>query len=59
LIVFGTPKKGVDEMLALEGRSIDAYKYVHNMFPFQATKTIRLEEAILGSLSILNHILSK
>ena len=59
LIVFGTPKKGVDEMLALESRSIDAYKYVHNMFPFQATKTIRLEEAILGSLSILNHILSK
>lgn len=59
LIVFGTPKKGVDEMLALEGSSIDAYKYVLNMFPFQATKTIRLEEAILGSLSILNHILSK
>ncbi|MFZ0514287.1 MAG: RNA methyltransferase [Candidatus Nitrosopolaris sp.] len=59
LIVFGTPKKGVDEMLAVEGRSIDAYEYVLNMFPFQATKTIRLEEAILGSLSILNHILSK
>jgi methyltransferase len=59
LIVFGTPKKGVDEMLAVEGLSIDAYEYVLNMFPFQATKTIRLEEAILGSLSILNHILSK
>ena len=58
LIVFGTPKKGVDEMLAVEGRSMDAYEYVLNMFPFQGTKTIRLEEAILGSLSILNHILS-
>jgi len=59
LIVFGTPKKGVDEMLALEGSSINAYKNVLNMFPFQATKTVRLEEAILGSLSILNHVLSK
>jgi methyltransferase len=59
LIVFGTPKKGVDEILELEGSSINAYKYVLNMFPFQATKTIRLEEAVLGSLSILNHVLSK
>jgi predicted SPOUT superfamily RNA methylase MTH1 len=59
LIVFGTPKRDVDEMLALEGSSINIYKYVLNMFPFQATKTVRLEEAILGSLSILNHVLSK
>jgi predicted SPOUT superfamily RNA methylase MTH1 len=58
LIVFGTPKKDVDEMLALEGSSINAYKYVLNMFPSQATKTVRLEEAILGSLCILNHVLS-
>ena len=59
LMVFGTPKKGVDEMLAVEGGNIDAYEFVLNMFPFQATKTIRLEEAILGSLAIFNHILSK
>jgi hypothetical protein len=59
LIVFGTPKKGVDEMLAAEGRSIDGYEFVLNMFPFQGTKTIRLEEAILGSLAIFNHFLSK
>jgi predicted SPOUT superfamily RNA methylase MTH1 len=59
LIVFGTPKKDVDEMLALEGSSINVYKYVLNMFPFQATKTVRLEEAVLGSLSILNHVLSR
>jgi predicted SPOUT superfamily RNA methylase MTH1 len=59
LIVFGTPKKGVDEMLAVEGGSVDTYEFVLNMFPFQATKTIRLEEAIFGSLAIFNHILSK
>ena len=59
LIVFGTPKKGVDEMLAAEGRRIDAYEFELNMFPFQGTKTIRLEEAILGSLAIFNHFLSK
>jgi predicted SPOUT superfamily RNA methylase MTH1 len=59
LIVFGTPKKGVDEMLASEGRRIEAYEFVLNMFPYQGTKTIRLEEAILGSLAIFNHFLSK
>jgi len=59
LIVFGTPKKGVDEILASEGRRIDAFEFVLNMFPFQGTKTIRLEEAILGSLAIFNHFLSK
>jgi methyltransferase len=59
LIVFGTPKKGVDEILAGEGGSIDTFEFVLNMFPFQATKTIRLEEAILGSLAIFNHLLSK
>lgn len=59
ILVFGTPKKGVDEMLAVDGGSIDTYEFVFNMFPFQATKTIRLEEAILGSLSILNYIFSK
>ncbi|HET7149345.1 MAG TPA: RNA methyltransferase [Candidatus Nitrosopolaris sp.] len=59
LLVFGTPKKGVDEILAAEGRSTDEYEFVLNMFPYQGTRTVRLEEAVLGSLAIFNHFLSK
>jgi predicted SPOUT superfamily RNA methylase MTH1 len=29
---------------------------VVNMFPFQGTKTVRLEEALLGSLALINNI---
>jgi len=29
------------------------------MFPFQATETVRLEEAVLGTLAILNYALFK
>jgi hypothetical protein len=28
------------------------------MFPFQGTETVRLEEAIFGTLAILNNLLS-
>jgi methyltransferase len=59
LIVFGAPKKGVEQILTDEGQSIKPYEFVVNMFPFQGTETVRLEESVLGTLAILNHILSK
>lgn len=59
LLVFGSPKKGVDEILASEGEKIKSSRMVVNMFPLQSTRTVRLEEAILGSLAIFNYILSK
>ena len=59
LVVFGSPKKGVDEILTNEGSSIRHYDFVVNMFPFQGTATVRLEEAIYGTLAILNHVLTK
>lgn len=59
LIVFGAPKYGVQEILAKEGTAMRA-EFIVNMFPAQATETVRLEEAILGTLAILNSsILSK
>lgn len=59
LIVFGAPKYGVHEILAKEGTNTRA-EFIVNMFPAQATETVRLEEAILGTLAILNSsILSK
>jgi methyltransferase len=55
LVVFGAPKRSVEQILSGEGQSIEHYKYRVNMFPFQGTETVRLEEAIFGSLAILNN----
>jgi predicted SPOUT superfamily RNA methylase MTH1 len=53
LVVFGSPKKGLHEIL---GKNLGNFvrTQVLNFFPQQATETIRLEEAILGTLAILN-----
>ena len=57
LVVFGAPKHGVHEIIAKEGASIKPYLHVVNMFPNQGTETVRLEEAVLGTLAILNNSL--
>jgi methyltransferase len=54
LVVFGSPKHGIHDILAKEGASIKPYEFVVNMFPNQGAETVRLEEAVLGSLAILN-----
>lgn len=58
LLVFGSPKRGVHEIL---GKNLNnfAKSYTMNFFPDQATETVRLEEAILGTLSILNVLVRK
>jgi predicted SPOUT superfamily RNA methylase MTH1 len=57
LVVFGSPKRGVHEIL---GKALGNFpkSQIINFFPDQATETVRLEEAILGTLAILN-ILSR
>lgn len=57
LVVFGAPKHGVSEILAKEGTNAKQYEFVINMFPNQGTETVRLEEAVLGTLAILNNSL--
>ena len=53
--VFGSPKHGVYEMLEKEdARPEELSKYVLNTFPDQGTATIRTEEALLGTLALLN-----
>ncbi len=54
LVVFGAPKHGVYDILAKEGANAKQYEFVINMFPNQGTETVRLEEAVLGTLAILN-----
>jgi methyltransferase len=57
LVAFGSPKYGLHDILAKEGASTKPYRYVVNMFPNQGTETVRLEEAVLGALAILNSAL--
>ena len=53
LIVFGTTNKGIHDILGTDIKKIQNAK-TFNFFPNQATQTVRLEEAILGVLSIIN-----
>jgi len=53
LIVFGTTNKGVYDILGTDIKKIQNAN-VFNFFPNQGTQTVRLEEAILGTLSIIN-----
>ena len=53
LIVFGSPEKGVHEILRGKMKNVQNAKTL-NFFPDQATQTIRLEEALLGTLAIIN-----
>ena len=53
LVVFGTTDKGIHEMLDKKINNIQNFK-AWNFFPNQGTETVRLEEAILGCLSIIN-----
>lgn len=53
LVVFGSTDKGLYEILGNRIKSVQNSK-IFNFFPNQATETIRIEEAIIGTLSILN-----
>lgn len=57
LIIFGSPKFGLRKILESENKQISPKDYFLNMFPQQGTQTVRLEEAILGTLSIINNYL--
>ncbi|MGI0085514.1 MAG: putative RNA uridine N3 methyltransferase, partial [Nitrososphaerales archaeon] len=56
LVCFGSPESGVDKMLKQDHASMSDFPKVMylNTFPFQKVATVRLEEAILGTLAILN-----
>ena len=53
LVVFGSPDKGVHEIIGGRMKNVQNAKSL-NFFPNQATETVRLEEAILGTLAIIN-----
>jgi len=55
LVAFGAPTQGLYEIVAREhARLDDAVDFVVNTIPNQATETVRTEEAVYATLSILN-----
>jgi methyltransferase len=58
LLCFGSPEAGVDFMLRQDQATVkDFPKAMYlNFFPFQNVATVRLEEAIVGCLSIMNSL---
>jgi predicted SPOUT superfamily RNA methylase MTH1 len=53
-IAFGAPHKGIFEYMQDEGAPISRFDYMVNSVPGQGTETIRVEEAIVATLAILN-----
>ena len=55
LICFGSPEAGIDKILKQEKAKITDFESIYvNTFPMQNVGTVRLEEALLGTLSIVN-----
>jgi predicted SPOUT superfamily RNA methylase MTH1 len=55
LVAFGAPTQGLNEIAAHEHMQLDNIAdYVVNTIPNQATETVRTEEAVYVTLSILN-----
>ena len=53
LVVFGTTDKGLHDILGKKIHEMQNSKLI-NFFPNQGTETVRLEEALLGVLGIIN-----
>ena len=55
VIVFGSPNDGVPEILARAGMNVlDAMDFDLNTIPDQGVETVRTEEALWGSLAVIN-----
>ncbi len=59
LLLFGSPHMGLFEIFKRNGLKLDELvDLIFNIAPEQGTKTIRVEEAILATLGILNSLIS-
>jgi predicted SPOUT superfamily RNA methylase MTH1 len=55
LIVFGSPKLGLKDVLGQDGVDVDAvFDFFINTVPEQSVSTVRTEEAVLITLGLLN-----
>jgi predicted SPOUT superfamily RNA methylase MTH1 len=57
LLAFGSPRRGLHEIIAQEGMKLNALAtYTVNFVPHQGTQTVRTEEAVYSALAFLNII---
>jgi methyltransferase len=55
MILFGSPNQGVPEILASDGLDVDKVCDLNlNMIPNQGVETVRTEEALVSTLSLIN-----
>ena len=54
LILFGSPSEGIPEILAKSNSNVSRTDFNLNTIPGQGVETIRTEEALLGTLAVLN-----
>jgi predicted SPOUT superfamily RNA methylase MTH1 len=60
VLIFGGPKLGLYDIASQEGIELDHISdFVINAIPHQGTETVRTEEAIYASLSILNNFIEE
>jgi len=53
LVVFGSTDRGIHDILGNKINNLQNSKTI-NFFPNQGTQTVRIEEAVLGCLSVMN-----
>jgi len=56
VVIFGSPRKDAREIVNKIDSNIVNSSLSVNMFPLQSTNSVRLEEALLGSLAIINSL---
>jgi predicted SPOUT superfamily RNA methylase MTH1 len=57
LIVFGSPRRGLQEILSQEGKKpMDLFHFFVNTVPSQQVATVRTEEALFITLGMLNEM---
>jgi predicted SPOUT superfamily RNA methylase MTH1 len=57
LLAFGSPKRGLHEIIAQEGMKLSRLAtHTVNFVPHQGTQTVRTEEAVYSTLALLNTI---
>jgi hypothetical protein len=54
LLAFGSPREGVPEILSRERSNVSELDFNLNTIPTQGVETVRTEEALLGTLAVLN-----
>jgi predicted SPOUT superfamily RNA methylase MTH1 len=57
LVLFGSPREGIRQILSREGLDESVASYTINTVPQQGTLTVRTEEAIHATLAIINALL--